>query len=186
MFRHKEKQPLYYSSTEVQPLKIPAGLDRPTSGSALVIATPQEPLPQKEMQIVPPRISSQSGANKESSRLRWSAQGVYLLVQDTQESVNRRLGLVIKRSGMLLSDSHMENGYRFEYAHDPKKTKRGFFGKLAFWRWGRDAPNYSGFYQAVTKADGDNTRIFIKNADGTDADQAAAEHLLNIFGERLG
>jgi len=107
MFRHKEKQPLYYSAAEVQPLKIPSGLDRPTSSSALVIAAPQEPLPQKEMQIVPPRITSQSGGNKESSRLRWSAQGVYLLVQDTQESVNRRLGLVIKRSGMLLSDTHM-------------------------------------------------------------------------------
>ena len=55
---------------------------------------------------------------------------------------------------------------------------------MAFWR--DDGPNFSGAYRAVIQADGENSRIFIKNADGSDADQAAAEHLLNIFGERLG
>jgi len=184
LFRHKDKEPLYYSAVEAEPLVIPEGLDRPTSGSALVIVTPMAPLPKKEMKIAPPRISSQSTGDKNESRVRWSAEGAYLLVPDTQESVYRRLGLVIQRSGMSLSDTRLEDGYFFEYWHDPKDPDRGFFSKLAFWR--DDGPNFSGAYRATIQADGENSRIFIKNADGSDADQAAAEHLLNIFGERLG
>lgn len=184
LFRHKEKQPLYYSAVEAEPLQIPPGLDRPTSGGALVIVTPMAPLPKKEMKIVPPRISSQSSGDKDSSRISWSAEGAYLLVEDTKESVFRRLGLVIDRAGMSVSATSMEDGYRFEYKHDPKDPDRGFFSKLAFWR--DDGPNYSGTYRAVIQADGANSRVFIKNADGSEADQAAAEHLLSIFGERLG
>lgn len=184
LFRHKDKQPLYYKAVEAEPLVIPEGLDRPASSSALVIVTPMAPLPQKEMKIVPPRISSQSTGDKDGSRVRWSAEGAYLEVQDTQESVYNRLGLVIQRSGMSLSDTHLDNGYFFEYSHDPKDPDRGFFSKLAFWR--DDGPNFSGSYKAVIQADGKNSRIFIKNADDSEADQAAAEHLLNIFGERLG
>jgi len=184
MFRHKDKEPLYYSAVEAEPLKIPPGLDRPTSGSALVIVTPMAPLSHNEMKIAPPRISSQSTGGKYSSRILWSAEGAYLLVEDTKASVFRRLGLVIKRAGMSVSDTNPEEGYRFEYWHEPEKQDRGFFSKLAFWR--DDGPNYSGAYRAVMQADGENTRVFIKNADGTDADQAAVEHILNIIGERLG
>lgn len=184
MFGHKEKQPLYYSATETPPLKIPQGLDQPVSGNALVIVVPLAPLPAKEMQVVPPRVTSQTEAAKEGSAMRWSSEGVYLFVQDTQASVIRRLGLAIKRGGLSLSKASVEGGYQFEYLHDTKDPDRGFFSRLAFWR--HDGPNYSGSYQAVTQADGENTRIFIRNADGSEADQDAAEHLLNIFGQRLG
>jgi uncharacterized lipoprotein len=184
LFRHKDKQPVYYSAVEAKPLEIPPGLDRPTSTSALVIVTPMAPLPQTEMKIVPPRISSQSAGGKDSWRIHWSNEGAYLLVKDKKESVYRRLGLAIQRAGMSMSDTSLEDSYRFEYRHDPKDPDRGFFSKLAFWR--DDGPNYSGGYLAVLQADGENTRVIIKNADGSEADQAAAEHLLNIFGERLG
>jgi len=184
MFRHKEKQPIYYSAVETQPLKIPPGLDQPTSSSALIIVTPQAPLPQKEMKAVPPRIASESSGSKSGTKIHWSPDGAYLLVKDTQESVYRRLGLVIKRSELSMSNVKLEDGYRFDYFHDPKDPNRGFFSKLAFWR--HDGPNYSGSYMAITQSDGENTRIFIKNADGTDADPDAVEHLLNIIGQRLG
>jgi uncharacterized lipoprotein len=55
---------------------------------------------------------------------------------------------------------------------------------MAFWR--DKPPNYSGTYQAVTQADGETTRVFIKNADGSDADPDAAEHLLEVLAKRLG
>lgn len=184
MFGHKEKQPLYYSATETPPLEIPEGLDRPVAASALVIVVPLAPLPAKEMQIVPPRVSSQTEATKDGSGLRWSAEGVYLFVQDAQTSVYRRLGLAIKRSELSLSEASVEGGYQFEYFHDTRDPDRGFFSRLAFWR--DDGPNYSGSYQAITRADGENTQVFIRNADGSDADQDAAEHLLIILGQRLG
>lgn len=184
MFGHKEKQPLYYSATETPPLEIPQGLDQPVSSSALVIVVPLAPLPQKEIQTVPPRISSQTDVAKDGSSIRWSSEGAYLFVQDTQASVYRRLGLAIKRSELSLSETRVEGGYQFEYLHDSKDPNRGFFSRLAFWR--DDGPNYSGSYQAITQADGENTRVFIRNADGSDADQDAAEHLLTILGQRLG
>jgi uncharacterized lipoprotein len=184
MFGHKEKKPLYYSAKETPPLEIPQGLDRPVSSSALVIVVPLAPLPAKEMQIVPPRVTSQTEAAKDGSGMRWSSEGVYLFVQDTQASVYRRLGLAIKRSELSPSEASVEGGYQFEYFHDPKDPERGFFSRLAFWR--DDGPNYSGSYQAVTQADGENTRVFIKNADGSEPDQDAAEHLLIILGQRLG
>ena len=186
LFGHKkEKQPLYYSANETAPLKIPPGLDRPSSSSALIITTPEAPLPQKEMKAEPPRITSESAAGKRNPRIHWAPEGAYLLVHDTQKSVYRRLGYVIERSELSMSKSSLEDGYRFEYFHDPKDPDRGFFSKVFLW-WRHDGPNYSGSYQAVTQADGEDTKIFIRNGDGSEADPDAAEHLLNIIGQRLG
>ncbi len=185
MFRKEEKQPEYYDAVESEPLKIPEGLDRPSSSSALVITTPLAPLPQREMKTVPPRVSSQSsGKNGDGSVIKWSEGGAYLFVQDSSESVYRRLGFVIRRSGVSVSELDDKSGYRFEYWHDSKDPDEGFFSKMAFWR--DDAPNYSGIYRAISEADGANTRVYIKNADGSDCDPNAAEPLLEKLGERLG
>ena len=180
----EEKQPLYYSAEEMPPLQIPDGLDTPTASNALVIYTPVAPLPQREIKTSPPRISSQTAGEEDGSSIQWSSEGAYLLIEDTEESVFRRLGLVIERSGLAVSEAQNDKGYNFDYSHNSSDPDEGFFGKMAFWR--HDAPNYSGSYQAVTRPDEESTRVFIKNADGSDADPDAAEHLLAILGERLG
>ena len=182
LFGKKDKPPIYYSAVEVPALEIPAGLDRPTSSTALLIAVPVAPLPPKEMPTVPPRVSSQSA--KEIIPIKWSADGVYLYLDDTPASVFRRVGLVIERSGLSMYQAVGDNAYRFEYDHEPQNLDEGFFSKLAFWR--DDAPNYSGVYQAVIRPDGQNSRVYILNGDGSDANPDAAEHLLVILGERLG
>lgn len=184
MFGRKEKQPIYYSAVEAPSLEIPAGLDHPLSSNALVITTPVAPLPQREIQAVPPRVSSQSSGGKQLMPIRWASDGVYLFVEDASQSTFRRIGLVIKRSGMTLSEAVGDNAYRFEYWHDSKDPDEGFFSKLAFWR--DDAQNYSGIYQAVVRSDGENSRVYITNGDGSDADPNAAEHILALLGERLG
>jgi uncharacterized lipoprotein len=184
LFNRKEKQPIYYSAVEAAALEIPAGLDRPASTNALVITTPVSPLPQREIQALPPRVSSQSSGGKGLMPIRWASDGVYLFVEDSPQSTFRRLGLVIKRSGLSLAEAIGDNAYRFEYWHDSKDPDEGFFSKLAFWR--DDAPNYSGIYQAVIRVDGENSRVYITNGDGSDADPNAAEHILAILGERLG
>lgn len=116
--------------------------------------------------------------------IRWGSDGVYLFVEDSLQSTFRRLGLVIKRSGLTRAEAVGDNAYRFEYWHDSKDPDEGFFSKLAFWR--DDAPNYSGIYQAVIRVDGENSRVYIINGDSADADPSAAEHILAILGERLG
>ena len=91
------KKPEYYDEVETPSLKIPEGLSKPNSSSALIIQTPYRPPPALVMVDKPPRISSTTSGIKANSRLNWSAQGLYLLVDDTPESAHRRLGLIIER-----------------------------------------------------------------------------------------
>lgn len=188
MFQRNNKLPQYYYAVEAPALNIPEGLAVPSSTGALVIATPPAPLPQKEIRTFPPRVDSQSTGAQAGSGVRWSAGVVYLLVKDSQSSVFHRLGFAVTRSGMSVLNTLGDYGYSFEYRHTPKHSDEGFWskfwGKMAFWR--DKPPNYSGTYQAVTQAEGETTRVFIKNADGSDADPDAAEHLLEVLAKRLG
>ncbi len=188
MFHRDNKLPQYYYAVESPALNVPEGLSVPSSSGALLITSPPAPLPQKEIRAFPPRVDSTSTDAQTGSGVRWSAGVVYLQVKDTQPSVFRRLGFAVTRSGMSVLSTLGDNGYSFEYRHTPKASDEGFFGrfwgKMAFWR--DKPPNYSGSYEAVTQAEGETTRVYIKNADGSDADPDASEHLLEVLGQRLG
>jgi len=178
------KRPEYYDSVETSPLEVPQSLSRPDHSAALVINTSVVPPPGQVMETRPPRISSTTSGINSNSRLSWSARGLYLTVKDTPESVHRRLGLVIERAGMQRIRIDDKGVYRFDYYQEFAEGQ-GFFSKLAFWR-GNDEEDYSGAYQAFTEPDGDNTRVYIKYADGTDCEPDAAEHLLAVIEARLG
>ncbi len=183
--KKKEKEPTYYAAREVPALTIPEGYDRPSNTNALMIQTPPAPLPSQELKAVPPRVTSQSENKDENASVRWGNEGIYLLVQDTQSSVNRRLSHAAKRSGMTYREEPSNNSMVVRYVHvRTKNPDEGWFSKLAFWR--DDGPDYSGEYLITTEADGENTRIYVRNADGSDADQSAAEYLLVKLDERLG
>jgi len=180
----KTKKPEYYNAAETPSLEIPDGLSKPESDSALVIRTPYMPPPSMIMQTMPPRVSSTTSGIDSNSRLSWSAQGIYLLVEDTPESVHRRLGIVIERSGMQRINLDDNGVYRFDY-YQKFDQKDGFFSKMAF--WSRDkSEDYSGAYQTYTQPSGEITRVYIKYADGTDCEPDAAEHLLAVLSERMG
>ena len=179
------RKPEYYDVSSTENLKIPEGLDRPSSSSALVIQYPSIPLPAMVLDPMPPRISSTTSGIDSNSRLNWSAQGMYLLVDDTFESAQRRLDLVLNRSGMKKVTLDNEGVYRFEYYQVFEKGEDGFFSSMAFWR--RDhREDYSGAYQVYIRPAGKKTRAYIKYADGTDCEPDAAEHVLAVLGARLG
>jgi uncharacterized lipoprotein len=179
-----QQRPEYYDAEETPALKVPEGLDRPSSTAALVINTPAMPPPSIALDPLPPRVSSTTSGIDENSRLAWSAQGLYLMVEDTPESVQRRLGLVIERSGMQRVRIDDEGVYRFDY-YQVFQDEDGFFRKMAF--WSRDKrEDYSGAYQTFVRPDGENSRVYIKYADGTDCEPDAAEHVLVVLGARLG
>ena len=179
-----QKQPEYYAATETESLEIPDHLSRPDASQALIIQADYLPPPSLVMETKPPRISSTTSGIEEGSRLNWSAQGLYLLVEDTPESAHRRLGAVIRNSGMERIRVDEKGVYRFDYYQTFEDTG-GFFKSMAFWR--RDATeDYSGAYQTFTEPDGENTRVYIKYADGTDCEADAAEHLLAVIRQRLG
>jgi uncharacterized lipoprotein len=174
----------YYDAVETPALEIPEGLARPGSSSALVIGAPPIPLSPLAMETRPPRISSTTSGLDANSRFSWSPEGLYLLVDDTEESAHKRLGLVIERAGMQRIRLDDEGVYRFDY-YQTFEEKGGFFRKMAF--WSRDKrEDYSGAYQAFTRPEGDKTRVFLKYADGTDCEPDAAEHVLDFIRSRLG
>ncbi len=174
----------YYEAVETSPLQIPAGLSAPTSSSALTIAAPAAPLSPGGIESRPPRISSTTSGLNSNSRFTWSAQGLYLLVDDTPESAHRRLGIVIERAGMQRIRLDDKGVYRFDY-YQQFEDEGGFFGKLAFWNQDR-GEDYSGAYQTFVEPDGDKSRVYIKYADGTECEPDAAEHVLDVIRERLG
>jgi uncharacterized lipoprotein len=180
----ENKKPEYYDAVETQSLEIPEGLSSPNLSSALVIQVPYMPPPTMLMQEMPPRISSTTSGLKENSRLNWSAEGLFLLVKDTPESTHRRLGVVLKNGGMQRIRVDEKGVYRFDY-YQVKFEKDGFFRKMAF--WSEDGTeDYSGAYQVFTQPDGENTRVYIKYADGTDCEPDAAENLLAVLSARMG
>ena len=178
------KTPEYYNQVETQALEIPEGMSMPDQSSALIIRAPYMPPPSMILQDKPPRITSTTSGIDANSRLSWSAQGIYLLVEDTPESVQRRLAIVIERSGMQRVRIDVNGVYRFDYYQTFDKVG-GFISKMAFWNKD-NSEDYSGAYQIFAKPKGENTRVFIKYADGTDCEPDAAEHMLQVLSERMG
>ncbi|MEJ2385169.1 MAG: hypothetical protein P8Y54_12365 [Xanthomonadales bacterium] len=179
-----QKKPEYYDARETEPLVMPEGLSTPDRSRALIIDMPPLPPPEMAMETRPPRISSTTSGIDANSRLNWSAEGLYLMVEDSPESAHRRLGLVIERAGMERIREDEQGVYRFDY-YQEFKDRDGFFSGLAFWRR-NNVEDYSGAYQAFVRPDGENARVYIKYADGTDCEADAAEHLLEVIRKRLG
>jgi uncharacterized lipoprotein len=180
----KSKKPEYYNAVETASLEIPEGLNQPSSSSALRIEAPYMPPPSMILQDKPPRISSTTSGIDSNSRLSWSSQGIYLLVEDSPESVQRRLGIVIERTEMKRIQIDDKGVYRFDYYQEFDEIG-GFISRMAFWN--RDqVEDYSGAYQTFTQPEGENTRVYIKYADGTDCEPDAAEHVLAVLGARMG
>jgi uncharacterized lipoprotein len=181
----KERRPEYYDARETGILQIPEGMDKPSSTSALVIRTEPMPLSSFALDPMPPRISSTTSGIDANSRLNWSAQGMYLLVEDSPESAERRLKIVLDRSDMKKIRRDDQGIYRFDYYQKFEGLETGFFDSMAFWRKDK-REDYSGAYQIYTRPEGENTRVYIKYADGTDCEPDAAEHVLAVLGARLG
>ncbi len=181
----KEKPPEYMLSEEVEPLSVPADLNEPVYRAPLLVGSPGMRLPSDdELNPGPPRAVNTAGRGDANAYMAWSAQGVYLSVLDSPESVSRRLGFAIERTGMRTLEPAENGDHRFEFVH-LRPDDRSFWQKLAFWNRG-DGPDYSCFYRTRVVDDGGNSRVYLFLDSGTPAPTSAAEHVLGIFMERLG
>jgi len=179
-----DNEPEYVASVEGYPLRIPDGLDDPVGSSPVIISVPQMRIPAgDELEPAPPRVVSTAGKQDANAYLAWSAEGAYLMVKDTPESVARRLYFVIERSGMKLLRKGEAGDHKFHYTQAAAPDE-GFFSNMAFWR--SEPFNYSGTFMTRLKADGENTRVYLLFGTGESCDTAGSEHVLGIFMERLG
>ena len=181
----KDKQPEYLASEEGTALKLPKGLDAPRPASPMLIRIDTMRMPTgDELNPMPPRAAN-TGGGEANAYMAWSAEGAYLAVVDTRESVARRLGFAIQRTGMKLLEHDEGGAHHFEYQHARIPQEKSFFGKLLFWR-GDEGVDYSGNYRVRLEADGDETRVYLMFGTGGPVNTTAAEHILGIFMERLG
>jgi uncharacterized lipoprotein len=181
----RDKPPEYMASAEGVPLEIPEDLDSLAYVRPIAIAVPPMRMPSgDELNPGPPRAVATGGRGDTNAFLAWSAEGVYLQVNDTPESVARRLGYAIERSGMILVVRDPVGAHEFQYTQ-LRVDDRGFFEKMMFWR-NDEGPNHSGAYRTRVQADGEQSRVYLLYSTGAPADTGAAEHVLGIFMERLG
>jgi len=179
-----DNEPEYLGSVEAYPLRVPEGLDDPTGSSPVIISTPEMRLPAgDELEPMPPRVVSTAGREDANAYLAWSAEGAYLLVKDTSESVARRLRFAIEHSGMTMLRKDETGAHKFHYSQSPMADE-GFFSNMAFWR--SDPFDYSGTFMTSLRADGKNTRVYLLFGTGEPCDTAGSEHILGIFMDRLG
>lgn len=185
-FRNKE--PEYLASREGAPLKIPPGLDDPTGPSPVLISVPEMRLPAgDELEPAPPRVVSTAGRQDANAFIAWSAQGAYLMVKDTPDSVARRLGYAIVNSGMTMLEKGASGSLKFHYKQTPPvRDDEGFFSRMAFWRSRPDFVDFSGTFMTSLKPDGEDTRVYLLFGTGQPVDTSGSEHILGIFMERLG
>jgi uncharacterized lipoprotein len=177
-------EPEYLASVEGYPLRVPEGLDNPTGPSPVIISVPEMRLPAgDELEPMPPRVVSTAGREDANAYLAWSAEGAYLMVKDTPESVARRLRFAIEHSGMTLLRMDEAGAHKFHYSQ-AAAADEGFFSNMAFWR--SEPFNYSGTFMTRLRADGENTRVYLLFGTGEACDTAGSEHILGIFMERLG
>lgn len=180
----RNSEPEYLASTEVEPLKIPEGLDEPVGLEPVVISVPQLRMPAgDELEPMPPRVVSTAGKQDTNAYMAWSAEGAYLMVKDNPESVARRLRFAIVNSGMTMLEEDDSGAHKFHYKQNIPGDG-GFFSSMAFWR---DKPlEYSGTFMTKLVPDGEDTRVYLLFGTGEPVDTAGAEHILGIFMERLG
>jgi uncharacterized lipoprotein len=179
-----KNEPEYLASVESYPLRVPPGLDDPTGSSPVIITVSQMRLPAgDELEPMPPRVVSTAGRQGANTHMAWSAEGVYLMVKDTPESVARRLSSAIKHSGMTMLETDESGAHKFHYKQTDTSDE-GFFSTMAFWR---SKPfDYSGTFMTQLKPDGDDTRVYLLFGNGETCDVSGSEHILGIFMERLG
>lgn len=181
----EEKPPEYMASREAEPLEVPSDLDTPRYPAPLLISAPQMRMPSgDELNPGPPRTVTTAGRGEANAWIAWSAEGVYLAVADSPESVDRRLGFAIERTGMRPLEADGAASHRFEYVH-VRYDERSFWQKLAFWNDGQ-GPDHTGTYRTRLVPDGADTRVYLYLDSGAPAPTSAAEHILGIFMERLG
>lgn len=181
-------EPEYLASVEVEPLKIPEGLDKPMGTETVNISVPQMRMPAgDELEPAPPRVVSTAGKQDANAYLAWSAEGAYLFVKDTPESVAGRLRYAIENTGMTLLKLDESGSHKFHYKQQPTSPDdEGFFSRMAFWRGGSDGLDYSGTFMTSLRADGMNTRVYLLFGNGEPVDTTGTEHILGIFMERFG
>ena len=183
----RDRQPVYLESDEVAPLRVPAGLDAPRIRPTFEVAGVFLPEMAGQHEPRPPRVQPSAEAERSRSHIRFGPRGLFLEVEDEADSVWRRLGFSLNRSGMQVREVREERSqYLFRFQDDPTVVERTGLARVAFWR-GEERIDHSGDFVAEVEAVNDrSTRVLLFDSAGNLVEMNQAEHVLAVLRERLG
>jgi len=191
--KFEKKKAAYILADEVPRLQVPADLDPPRTDTAVSPALSANALPSVNAEpksTLPPLVLSSGQLENSNVTIGYSAQGTYLLLEDTLASSWRRVGLSLPRIGLSnIETSEADLTYTFDYVHQRLQYKKTAWESMKFWQDHR-GPDYSGRYRLQMKEEGKGrrtrTRIYLQDALGKPVDSAAAGVVFSTFLERLG
>lgn len=183
----RDRPPVYVQSEEIEPIRVPQGLDEPQVRSAFQVGGYFLPEMAAQHDARPPRVLPSAEAERSRSHIRYGPRGLFLEVQDDAASVWRRLGFSLNRAGMQIQEVREERKqYAFRFNDDPMIIERSGLSRLAFWR-STDAVDHSGDYLVEVESISDQvTRVLLMDRAGNLLDMDQAEHVLSVLRERLG
>lgn len=186
---NSERDPIYVSSQEIEPIQAPPGLDQPHTRDRFDVPGYYLPeLAAQGDQSQPPQVQPSSVAEQSSSHIRFGPTGLYLAVEDRPDSVWQRLSVTLNRGGMEVEQTDAgQRRYLFRFSHDPIQADTGLFDWLTF--WSRPDPiDYSGVYMAriASESSDQTTRVELLDPDGEVLSMDRAEFVLARLRDRLG
>lgn len=180
--------PIYVGSEEISPLRVPDHLDTPETRSTYEVPGFFMPeLATRSDQGRPPTVQSSAEAEASRSQILFGARGLFLEVQDSHDSVWRRLGFSLNRAGMRINQQdERAQRYQFVLDHEGILIQPRGLERMAFWR-STEIIDYSGEFVAEIVPIGEmRTRVNLINTDGSLVDMDQAEYVLGLLRERLG
>lgn len=121
-----------------------------------------------------------------AARLETSGSGAALVIPEEYRRAWRQTGLALDRSGFAVEDRDRSAGVFYVRYDDPNRgrEKKGLLSKLAFWQGG-DGPDRATVYQVRVEAEGDQSRVTVRDQGGAPEGSETASRILALLEEQM-
>lgn len=172
----------------VEALEVPPDLDAPETDGALRVpnATYSRVQGGPVSGTSSPAVSEAPTPAQQGTRMLYEGGVRGLLVEDSEESVWRRVGFALERIGLSIEERERESStYVVEYEDvQAKEARPNVFSRWIMRRKGPE--DHSGTYQVRLRGQGSATIVNLYDEDGAPAGQVITEELLTALLDRLG
>ena len=162
-----------------QALEVPPDLDEPSAAGAVRIPNATY------SRLANGPVGSDTVDADQGTRLKSSGASQTLIVDDSLESVWRRLGFALQRIGLKIEDQERDRGvYSVAYVDVEARAQRP--GRFSRWIMRKKGPtDHSGTYHLHLDTVAEQTRVRLLNANGRRAAAPVTEEILGKLLERL-
>ncbi|MCG7868164.1 MAG: hypothetical protein B6D70_11530 [gamma proteobacterium symbiont of Stewartia floridana] len=127
-------------------------------------------------------------ARQDRARLVQGGEQPELWIDEAFARAWRLTGVALDRVGFAVEDRDRSSGtyfVRYSDLANEEKEEKGFFSMLAFWDDEESKIDTEVQYQVKLLAEGESTRVVVRNEQGEAADQVAVETILGLIHEQI-